>query len=78
MPKQVVDQDASEMIHYSLKKVRGQTDHEVVQSILLIVYFSVSTTSSADRKQHCCFLYDKSVLGVFALRDSASGGICGG
>jgi len=66
------------MIYYSPKEVRDKPNSMVVHRILLLRYSRVGTTPSAEVKLRCCFLSDKSILGVVILKDSLSMGICAG
>ena len=50
----------------------------VVQRIVLLEYPGVGSTPSAEAKLLCCFLKDKSILGVVVLEDSQSLVLCAG
>jgi hypothetical protein len=76
--KQVIDREDSKRILWSQKEVWGKSISGVVQRILLPGLSWVSTTPSVEAKLLCSFLQDKSKLGVVALKDSWSWGICAG
>jgi hypothetical protein len=48
---------------------KNQPDNVVVKRISLLGYSQVGTTPSAEAKLLCCFLLDKSILGIVALED---------
>jgi hypothetical protein len=69
---QVIDWEESKRILNSRKEVGGKLDSAVVNRIVLLQSPCIGTTPSAEAKQLCCFILDKSILGVVALKDSRS------